>query len=147
VPSVQNFLPSVHALKSVYVHTCSIKWTKTFQDQGCQTIYFQSKNTNLGKFWSALEGKMLEYFTAILHILRPFVNVVIIWCVFPPFCHEESGNPVQDKNDFRLPKTETIIPFSENTAGFPPKIEIYKYCRTVKNHFWTKHFGHKKITL
>jgi hypothetical protein len=27
--------------------------------QGCQVVYFQTKNPNLGKFWRALEYKML----------------------------------------------------------------------------------------
>jgi hypothetical protein len=31
--------------------------------QCCQMVYFQSKN--LGKFWSALDWKMLLYFMAI----------------------------------------------------------------------------------
>jgi hypothetical protein len=30
-------------------------------EQGCQTVYFQTKNLNLGKFWRALDGKMLIY--------------------------------------------------------------------------------------
>jgi hypothetical protein len=34
-------------------------------DQGCQMICFQTKNTNLGKSWSALDWKMLVYFMAI----------------------------------------------------------------------------------
>jgi hypothetical protein len=33
-------------------------------DQGCQMVYFKTKNPNLGIFWSALEWKMLVYFTA-----------------------------------------------------------------------------------
>jgi hypothetical protein len=47
---------------------------------------FQTKNPNLGKFWRALEWKMLEYFmpiwinfTVIWYILLPFGNVVVIW--------------------------------------------------------------------
>jgi hypothetical protein len=45
-------------------------------EQGCQMVYFQTKNPTLGKFWRALEGKMLkylsgrfEYFTDIWYIL------------------------------------------------------------------------------
>jgi hypothetical protein len=34
-------------------------------DQGCQMAYFQTKNTNLGKFLKALDWKMLIYFMAI----------------------------------------------------------------------------------
>jgi hypothetical protein len=30
--------------------------------QGCQMVYFQTKNPNLGKFWRALEWKPLVYF-------------------------------------------------------------------------------------
>jgi hypothetical protein len=38
----------------------------------------------------------LEYFTAIWYILWPFVNVVVVWYIFPrfgTFCQEKSGNP------------------------------------------------------
>jgi hypothetical protein len=45
--------------------------------QGCQMVSFQTKNTNLGKFWRARDWKMLiyifyghlEYFTDIWDIL------------------------------------------------------------------------------
>jgi hypothetical protein len=40
--------------------------------QGCQMVYFQTKNPNLGESWRALDWKMLVYFTAIWDILRPF---------------------------------------------------------------------------
>jgi hypothetical protein len=33
--------------------------------QGCQMVYFQTKNPNLGKFWSALDWKVLIYLMAI----------------------------------------------------------------------------------
>jgi hypothetical protein len=39
-------------------------------DQGCQMVYFQTKNTSLGKFWRALQWKMLVYFMAILCMLQ-----------------------------------------------------------------------------
>jgi hypothetical protein len=35
--------------------------------------YFQNKNTNLGKFWRALQWKTLVYFVAIWYILWLFV--------------------------------------------------------------------------
>jgi hypothetical protein len=35
---------------------------------GCQMVYLQTKNPNLGKFWRALEGEMLIYFKAIWNI-------------------------------------------------------------------------------
>jgi hypothetical protein len=34
-------------------------------DQGCQTVYFQTKNPNLCKFCRILQWKMLVYFMAI----------------------------------------------------------------------------------
>jgi hypothetical protein len=40
--------------------------------QGCQIVYFQTKNQNLGKFWRAFEWKMLVYLMTIRYILRPF---------------------------------------------------------------------------
>jgi hypothetical protein len=53
-------------------------------------VSFQTKNSNLGKFWRALDGKMLIYFMAIWYILHPFgifydhlVHFVIIWYIFP----------------------------------------------------------------
>jgi hypothetical protein len=71
--------------------------------QGCQMVCFQTKNPNLGKFWRALEWKMLEYFMALFNILRSFGifygdlhSNVVIWCIFPRFgklCQEKSGTP------------------------------------------------------
>jgi hypothetical protein len=68
--------------------------------QGCQMVYFQTKNPNLGKFWRALEWKMLVYFMVIWNILRPFriyYGHLVIWYISPRFgiffCQEKSGNP------------------------------------------------------
>jgi hypothetical protein len=71
--------------------------------QGCQMVYFQTKNTILDKFWSALDWKMLIYFMDVWNILRTFgifydhlVHFVFIWYIFPVFgimYHENSGNP------------------------------------------------------
>jgi hypothetical protein len=66
-------------------------------DQGCQMAYFQTKNTNLGKFLKFLQRKMLVYFwpcglfyshlvyiVAIWYILWPFgIYFVAIWYIFP----------------------------------------------------------------
>jgi hypothetical protein len=55
-------------------------------DQGCQMVCFQTKNTNLGKFWRVLQWKMLEYFIAIWSIFyRHLVYFVAIWYVLWPF--------------------------------------------------------------
>jgi hypothetical protein len=37
------------------------------QNQGCQMVYFNTKNPNLGIFWRALEWKMLVYFMTIVN--------------------------------------------------------------------------------
>jgi hypothetical protein len=39
-----------------------LQWTRK---QGCQMVYFQTKNQNSGEFWRVYDGKML------MHILRP----------------------------------------------------------------------------
>jgi hypothetical protein len=56
------------------------------RNQGCQMVCFQNKNPNLGKFWSALDWKLLINFMAIWNILLRFatfyghlVNFVVIW--------------------------------------------------------------------
>jgi hypothetical protein len=52
-------------------------------------VYFQTKNTNLGKFWRAFDWKILIYFMAIWYILLIFgifydhlVLFVSIWYIF-----------------------------------------------------------------
>jgi hypothetical protein len=72
--------------------------------QGCQMVYFQTKNPNLGKFWRAMLCKIFVYFMDIWHILRSIgvfydhlVHFVVIWYIYPHFgmlCQEQSGNPV-----------------------------------------------------
>jgi hypothetical protein len=41
-------------------------------NQGCQMVYFQTKNTNLGKFWRALWWQILVHLMPIWYILWPF---------------------------------------------------------------------------
>jgi hypothetical protein len=51
-------------------------------DQGCQTVYlFSDQNRNLGKFWRALQRKMLICFMDIWSILRPFGIFLAIWYI------------------------------------------------------------------
>jgi hypothetical protein len=51
--------------------------------QDCQMVCFQTKNPNWGKFWRALEWKILVYFMIIWNILRPigvhYGPMVILW--------------------------------------------------------------------
>jgi hypothetical protein len=46
--------------------------TKTSWSQGCQMVYFRTKNYTLGKLWSSIECKMFVYFMTIWNILLPF---------------------------------------------------------------------------
>jgi hypothetical protein len=75
-------------------------------------VCFQTKNTNLGKFWRALDWKMYIYFMAIWKILRTLgifydylVHFVFIWCIFSGFgimYQEKSGNPGQAAACFKM---------------------------------------------
>jgi hypothetical protein len=71
----------------------------TYTKQGCQIVYFQTKNPNLGKFVRALEWKMLVYFMPIWNILPPFgiayghLVILYIFSCFGILCPEKSGNP------------------------------------------------------
>jgi hypothetical protein len=51
----------------------------------CQMVYFQTKNTNLGKFCSVLQRNMLVYFMAIWYFLWPFGIFMAIWYFLWPF--------------------------------------------------------------
>jgi hypothetical protein len=59
------------------------------QEQGCQMVCLQTKNSNLGKFWMALEWKMLAEFMNIWNSFRPFGilcgPIVVIWYIFLSF--------------------------------------------------------------
>jgi hypothetical protein len=71
--------------------------------QGCQMVCFQTKNSNLGKFWMVLQWKMWFFNMDIWSIFRPFdicyghlVLFVVIWYIFSRFGmlnREKSGNP------------------------------------------------------
>jgi hypothetical protein len=66
-------------------------------------LFFQTQNPNLGKYFRALDWKMLIYFMAFGNILRSFVkfhghleHFVLIWYIFSGFSktyQEKSGNP------------------------------------------------------
>jgi hypothetical protein len=65
--------------------------------------FFSNQKSQFGKFWSALDWKMLIYFMAIWNILQTFgifydllVHFVFIWYILSCFgiMHQEkSGNP------------------------------------------------------
>jgi hypothetical protein len=78
-------------------------------DTGLPDGLFQTKNPNLGKFWRALEWKMLVYFMVIWYILWPFGNIVVIWYIFHRFgilCQEKSGNPARTAQSRFLPSDQ-----------------------------------------
>jgi hypothetical protein len=89
-------------------------------------VYFHTKNPNFGIVWRALEWKLLEFYTAIWNILRPFgichgslVNVVIIWYILPFWyvVPKKSGNPVSGDDCTLAEKIRCLKPVS--VAGLP----------------------------
>jgi hypothetical protein len=52
-------------------------------EQGCQLVYFQTKNSNLGKFWRALDWKIFIYF---MDILEHFTGIWNIYDSLGTFC-------------------------------------------------------------
>jgi hypothetical protein len=107
-PFPSPFLQSHFFPESFYSEQCSVMQCNVdcvslllhYPFQGCQMVYFQTRNHNLGKFWRVLQwyilwpfgqfSKFLEYFIALL------VYFVDTWHVFPIFgtlCREKSGNP------------------------------------------------------
>jgi hypothetical protein len=60
--------------------------------QGCQKVYFQIKNPNLGKFWRALKWKMFVYFMTIWNgiVCGHLVYFFPFWYVWTK---KKSGNP------------------------------------------------------
>jgi hypothetical protein len=76
--------------------------------EGCQMVSFQTKNPNSGKFWRALDWKILRYFMTICNILRTFgifynhlVGTLCLFATFFPvlvsWTREKSGNPAAGK--------------------------------------------------
>jgi hypothetical protein len=71
-------------------------------------VSFQTQNPNLGKFWRALDWKMLIDFKAIWNILQAFgmfydhlEHFVFIWNIFSGLGNiyqEKSGNPETDSS-------------------------------------------------
>jgi hypothetical protein len=45
---------------------------KCYPPQGCQMVYFQTKNPNLGNVGGAQQRKILVYFTDTWSIIQPF---------------------------------------------------------------------------
>jgi hypothetical protein len=65
---------------------------------GCRVArWFQTKNPNVGRFWRALEWKMMAYLMDIWDILWPFGKCCDNLVYFLPFWYivsrKKSGNP------------------------------------------------------
>jgi hypothetical protein len=63
-------------------------------DLGCQMVCFQTKNTNLGKFWRVLRWKTLVYFEVIWSNLWPSGHryFTVIWYNFPVLVSRKQKN-------------------------------------------------------
>jgi hypothetical protein len=73
----KNLATLVVSLKSSGFETRSYFFSTGINDnvprkQGCQMVYFRTKNPNFGIFWRVLQWKLLVYFMAIWSIFRPF---------------------------------------------------------------------------
>jgi hypothetical protein len=55
------------------------------ENHGCQMVYFQTENPNLGKVWRVLQWKKFEYFIDIWSILCPFGTFCSNLVYVPPF--------------------------------------------------------------
>jgi hypothetical protein len=53
--------------------------------QGCQMAYFQTQNTNLGKFWRVLQWKMFVYLWPFGIFYGHLVYFMVIWYRFSHF--------------------------------------------------------------
>jgi hypothetical protein len=57
-------------------------------NQGCQMAYFQTKNTNMDKFWRVLQSNISVCFMSIGPILRQFgtfCGFYLLFVIFSPF--------------------------------------------------------------
>jgi hypothetical protein len=57
--------------RGVFSSRCHLAENDQAETQGCQIVYFCTKNPNAGIFWRTLEWKMLEYLMTIWNIKRP----------------------------------------------------------------------------
>jgi hypothetical protein len=93
-------------------------------------VCFETKNSNLGKFWSALDWKMFQYFMAIWNILwrlgifyDHLVHFEIIWYTFSGFgimYQEKSGNPVVESMAARR-----CSPRAKHSLAYLPRLAHY----------------------
>jgi hypothetical protein len=75
----RSFHKTVFISKKFELMEYSFEFFFRANDQGCQMVYFQTKNTNLGKFWRFLKWKMFIYSVVIWNILLPRGSFMAIW--------------------------------------------------------------------
>jgi hypothetical protein len=74
------------------VNNCPLAESSTNLVQGCQMVYFQTKNTNFGNFVMVLQWKMLVYFMDICSFSQQacilnghLIYFVVIWYILWSF--------------------------------------------------------------
>jgi hypothetical protein len=68
----EDFLQSSNSEIQANHNITKISSCSLYQAQGCQMVYFQTKNRNLGTYWRDLQRMILVYFMNIWSILQPF---------------------------------------------------------------------------
>jgi hypothetical protein len=108
-------------------------------------VSFQTQNPNLGKFWRALDWKMLMYFVPVWNILHTagifydhLVHFVFIWYIFPVWVIFTEKNlatlaalplNIQSRGTEVEPIARSIQPdFDSRTQ----KLLIVAYCMTTR---------------
>jgi hypothetical protein len=79
---------------------------KLTSEQGCRMAYFQTKITNLGKFWRVLQWKMLvsySHFGIFVCNFGVFYGHLVYFSRFGMLYQEKSGNPASE-SQFRQKK-------------------------------------------
>jgi hypothetical protein len=75
-PLLQRLLPRMHAGHRRLHQRRIRRYGDQGDQQGCQMVYFQTENPNLGKYWNALDWKMLIYFMFICNIFMDLWDIL-----------------------------------------------------------------------
>jgi hypothetical protein len=102
-------------------------------NQGCQMVYFQTKNPSLGKFLRAIDWKMLIYFKDIWNILWTF------GIYYDPSVHKYCTHLVQlSILVFGTEKNLATLLQTSITAYVVPDL-------STKMYFWQVHSGNLNV--
>jgi hypothetical protein len=108
---------------------------------GCQMVCFQTKNPNLGKFWRALDWKMLIYFMPIRNSLQTFgifYNHLALLCSFGTFLPVLVSCIKKNLATLNLrgpPKSIAIFLFAHHwPLRFHVRIDMTIYFQTQQQH-------------